>query len=44
MEGHANFVKVPSSWAIRTPDSISDKEIMAYGTAGLTAALSIQNS
>ena len=40
--GHAQFVKVPSSWAIRTPDSISDKEIMAYGTAGLTAALSIQ--
>lgn len=40
--GHAEFVKVPSSWAIRTPDSISDKEIMAYGTAGLTAALSIQ--
>lgn len=40
--GHAQYVKVPSSWAIRTPDSISDKEIMAYGTAGLTAALSIQ--
>ncbi len=40
--GHAEYVKVPSSWAIRTPDSISDKVIMTYGTAGLTAALSIQ--
>ncbi len=40
--GHAQFVKVPTSWVIKTPDSISDKEIMAYGTAGLTAALSIQ--
>ncbi|MFX4243473.1 oxidoreductase, partial [Aliarcobacter butzleri] len=39
--GHAEFVKVPSSWAIRTPDAISNKDIMIYGTAGLTAALSI---
>lgn len=39
--GHSEFVKVPASWAIRTPDSINDKEIMTYGTAGLTAALSI---
>lgn len=39
--GHAQFVKVPASWVARTPDSISDKEIMTFGTAGLTAALSI---
>jgi acrylyl-CoA reductase (NADPH) len=39
--GHAEFVKVPASWVIKTPAGISDKEIMIYGTAGLTAALSI---
>ena len=39
--GHAEFVKVPASWVARIPDSITDKEIMILGTAGLTAALSI---
>lgn len=39
--GHAQFVKVPASWVVRIPDEISQKEIMTYGTAGLTAALSI---
>ena len=39
--GHAQFVKVPASWVARTPDAITDKEIMTFGTAGLTAALSI---
>jgi acrylyl-CoA reductase (NADPH) len=39
--GHAEFVKVPAAWVARIPDSISDKEIMTFGTAGLTAALSI---
>jgi len=39
--GHAQFVKVPSSWAIKTPEAITNKDIMVYGTAGLTAAFSI---
>jgi acrylyl-CoA reductase (NADPH) len=39
--GHAQFVKIPASWVARIPDSISDKEIMTFGTAGLTAALSV---
>ncbi len=39
--GHAEFVKVPSSWVARIPDAITDKEIMTFGTAGLTAALSV---
>lgn len=39
--GHAEFVKVPSSWVVKIPNGISDKEIMTYGTAGLTAALSV---
>ncbi len=39
--GHSEFVKVPTSWVARIPDTITDKEIMTFGTAGLTAALSI---
>ena len=39
--GHAEFVKIPADWVARIPDAISDKEIMTFGTAGLTAALSI---
>ena len=39
--GHAQFVKVPASWVINMPENITDKEIMTYGTAGLTAALSV---
>ena len=39
--GHAQFVKIPASWVARIPDSISDKEIMTFGTAGLTEALSV---
>lgn len=39
--GHAEFVRVPSSWVVKIPNGISDKEIMTYGTAGLTAALSV---
>lgn len=39
--GHSQFVKVPSSWVIKIPKGLDEKEIMTYGTAGLTAALSI---
>lgn len=39
--GHAQFVKVPESWVVELPSNITDKEIMTYGTAGLTAALSV---
>ncbi|MEZ4693678.1 MAG: YhdH/YhfP family quinone oxidoreductase [Aliarcobacter sp.] len=39
--GHSQFVKVPASWVARIPDAITEKEIMTFGTAGLTAALSI---
>ena len=39
--GHCEFVKVPASWVVKMPNNISDKEIMTYGTAGLTAALSV---
>jgi putative YhdH/YhfP family quinone oxidoreductase len=39
--GHQEFVKVPDSWVVKIPESITDREIMTYGTAGLTAALSV---
>lgn len=39
--GHSQFVKVPASWVIKVPNSLTTKEVMSYGTAGLTAALSI---
>ncbi|MGB3751278.1 MAG: YhdH/YhfP family quinone oxidoreductase [Arcobacteraceae bacterium] len=39
--GHQSFVKVPASWVVKKPSTISDKEIMTYGTAGLTAGLSV---
>jgi len=39
--GHQSFVKVPASWVLKKPATISDKEIMTYGTAGLTAGLSV---
>lgn len=39
--GHQSFVKVPSTWVVKKPSNISDKEIMTYGTAGLTAGLSV---
>ncbi|NQY19735.1 MAG: YhdH/YhfP family quinone oxidoreductase [Campylobacteraceae bacterium] len=39
--GHSEYVKVPASWIIKKPSNISLKELMIYGTAGLTAALSV---
>jgi len=39
--GHQSFVKVPEAWVLKKPSNITDKEIMTYGTAGLTAGLSI---
>ena len=39
--GHQSFVKGPEAWVIKKPANISDKEIMTYGTAGLTAGLSV---
>lgn len=39
--GHSEFVKAPISWVVKKPNNITDKEIMVYGTAGLTAALSV---
>ncbi len=39
--GHQKYAKVPASWALNIPEGLSESEIMSLGTAGLTAALSI---
>lgn len=39
--GFGEYVSIPSSWAIALPSGLSAKEAMSFGTAGLTAGLSI---
>lgn len=39
--GFAEYIRVPASWPIHLPEGLSRKRSMMYGTAGLTAALSI---
>ncbi len=39
--GFSQYVRVPSGWIIPLPTGLSLKESMVYGTAGLTAAMSI---
>ncbi len=40
--GFAEYIQIPSSWAVKCPDSLSTKESMMLGTAGLTAGLCIE--
>ena len=40
--GFGQMIRVPSKWALKLPAGMSLKESMMFGTAGLTAALSIQ--
>ncbi len=39
--GFAEYIKVPSEWAVKLPENLSMKEAMVYGTAGLTAGMSV---
>ena len=39
--GFGQFIRVPAEWVIPMPDGWGAKAAMAYGTAGLTAALCI---
>lgn len=39
--GFAEYVKVPAEWAVKLPKTLSMKEAMIYGTAGLTAGMSV---
>ncbi|WP_422351029.1 YhdH/YhfP family quinone oxidoreductase [Flagellimonas sp.] len=39
--GFAEYIQVPAEWAVKLPEELSMKEAMIYGTAGLTAGMSI---
>ena len=39
--GYAEYVRVPSDWAVAVPEALSLRDAMAIGTAGFTAALSL---
>jgi acrylyl-CoA reductase (NADPH) len=39
--GFGQYISVPSGWAVKLPQGLSLRDSMAYGTAGLTAALCI---
>ncbi|AWW29612.1 oxidoreductase [Echinicola strongylocentroti] len=39
--GYGEYIKVPESWILPLPKDLSEKESMCYGTAGLTAGLSV---
>lgn len=39
--GFGEFISVPSNWVLPLPASLSPEMAMIYGTAGLTAALSV---
>ncbi len=41
--GFAEYIRVPSAWAIKLPSGLSMKEAICFGTAGLTAGLSVYN-
>ncbi|MGX6961895.1 acryloyl-CoA reductase [Vagococcus xieshaowenii] len=39
--GYSEIAQVPGDWVTKLPDALTTKEAMIYGTAGLTAALSV---
>lgn len=39
--GFSEYVKVPYTWAVKLPEKMTMKEAMIYGTAGLTAGMSV---
>lgn len=39
--GWGEIIRIPSDWAVRLPSELTEREAMALGTAGFTAALSV---
>ncbi len=39
--GFGQYIRVPAEWAVKLPNGLTLKESMTFGTAGLTAALSL---
>jgi acrylyl-CoA reductase (NADPH) len=40
--GYSEYARIPADWIVPLPKNLSLKEAMIYGTAGFTAALSVQ--
>ncbi len=40
--GFSEFIRVPKEWVVPLPKNLTLREAMCYGTAGFTAALSVQ--
>lgn len=40
--GYAEYITVPAKWVVKLPAELSLAQAMQYGTAGFTAALSVQ--
>ncbi|MBY9079691.1 acryloyl-CoA reductase [Paenibacillus sp. HN-1] len=40
--GYSEYARVPADWVVPLPDGLTLKQAMIYGTAGFTAAMSIQ--
>ncbi|SDN33447.1 acryloyl-CoA reductase [Bacillus sp. OK048] len=40
--GFSEYARIPADWILPLPENLSLKEAMVYGTAGFTAALSVQ--
>ncbi len=40
--GYGELARIPSAWAVPLPDGLSARDAMAIGTAGFTAAMSVQ--
>lgn len=40
--GYGQYIRVPSSWAVKMPQGLSPKESMILGTAGFTAAIMVK--
>jgi len=40
--GYGQYIRVPSSWAVKRPQGLSLKESMILGTAGFTAAIMVK--
>jgi acrylyl-CoA reductase (NADPH) len=40
--GFGEYISVPAAWALKLPHGLTMREAMAFGTAGLTAGLSVQ--
>lgn len=40
--GYSEYAQIPAQWVVPLPNGLTLKEAMVYGTAGFTAALSVQ--